>query len=106
VRCAASSTPGPPPTPRCWPGRRRPEWPLRAADDYLAGVGHALLAWAWARIAAFALQPQAAAEPGTRPAAQWLDAARFGVQWLLPQAAVHWARIGQRDAALPEVATP
>jgi alkylation response protein AidB-like acyl-CoA dehydrogenase len=82
------------------------EWPLRAADDYLAGVGHALLAWAWARIAAFALQPQAAAEPGTRPAAQWLDAARFGVQWLLPQAAVHWARIGQRDAALPEVATP
>ena len=82
------------------------EWPLRAADDYLAGVGHALLAWAWARIAAFALQPQSQAEPGTRPAAQWLDAARFGVQWLLPQAAVHWARIAQRDAALPDVASP
>jgi hypothetical protein len=29
------------------------------------------------------------------------DAARFGLQWLLPQAEVHWHRARRRDAALP-----
>jgi alkylation response protein AidB-like acyl-CoA dehydrogenase len=80
-----------------------PEWPLRAADDFLMGVGHALLAWAWARIARCALDPARAPAPGGRTAVQWLDAARFGTQWLLPQADTHWARVRQRDAALPFV---
>jgi hypothetical protein len=79
------------------------EWPLRAADDMLAGIGHALLAWAWARIARCALDPARAPAAGGRSAAQWLDAARFGVEWLLPQAQVHWQRARRRDAALPFV---
>jgi alkylation response protein AidB-like acyl-CoA dehydrogenase len=80
-----------------------PEWPLRVADDLLMGVGHALMAWAWARIARAALDPARAPAAGGRTAAQWLDAARFGCQWLLPQAEVHWARVHQRNAALPFV---
>ncbi len=80
-----------------------PEWPLRAADDMLVGIGHALLAWAWARIARAALDPARAPAAGGRSAAQWLASARFGVEWLLPQAQVHWQRARQRDAALPFV---
>lgn len=78
-----------------------PEWPLRAADDVLLGVGHALMAWAWARLARTALDPQTAPPAGGRTAAQWLDSARFGLQWLLPQAQVHWQRAQQQSAALP-----
>ena len=72
------------------------EWPLRVADDYLAAIGHALLAWAWARIARTAADVE-----GGRSATRWRDAARYGIDWLLPQAAVHWARVMRRDAALP-----
>ncbi|OYV01862.1 MAG: hypothetical protein CFE45_02975, partial [Burkholderiales bacterium PBB5] len=79
-------------------------YPLRVADDMLAGVGHALMAWAWARIALAAHDPAQAPVAG-RPAADWLASARFGLQWLLPQAQVHWQRVGQRDAALPWLAT-
>jgi alkylation response protein AidB-like acyl-CoA dehydrogenase len=79
-----------------------PEWPLRVADDLLHGIGHALLAWAWARIARAATQAAAAGRPcGERRAADWLAAARHGIDWLLPQAQVHWSRTGRRDAALP-----
>jgi alkylation response protein AidB-like acyl-CoA dehydrogenase len=79
------------------------EWPLRVADDFLLGVGHALLAWAWARIARASSDPARATAPGGRGTAQWLHCARFAMQWLLPQAAVHWARVRDRDAALPFV---
>jgi len=81
--------------------RRRddPEHALRVADDLLAGVGHALLAWAWARIArTTAMRPPA---PGGRGAEAWLAAAQHGVQWVLPQARVHWHRVMQADLALP-----
>jgi alkylation response protein AidB-like acyl-CoA dehydrogenase len=77
------------------------EWPLRVADDYLQAVGHALMAWAWARIARCAHDPARRPLPGGRTAAQWLDAARFGVEWLLPQAATHWTRVRNSQAALP-----
>jgi alkylation response protein AidB-like acyl-CoA dehydrogenase len=80
-----------------------PEWPLRAADDMLSGIGHALLAWAWARIARCALEPVRAGVAGGRSAADWLAPARFGIEWLLPQAQVHWARVRCREAALPFV---
>ncbi len=76
-----------------------PEWPLRVADDVLQGIGHALLAWAWARLARCADHPQGSG----RSREQWLDAARFGIDWLLPQAQVHWTRAARRDAALPFV---
>ena len=74
-----------------------PEWPLRVADDLLHGIGHALLAWAWARLACCA----PGADGSGRSAAQWRDSARYGIDWLLPQAQVHWARAARRDAALP-----
>ncbi|MEK8050245.1 acyl-CoA dehydrogenase family protein [Ideonella sp. DXS22W] len=80
------------------------EYPLRVADDMLAGVGHALFAWAWARIARTALDPARAPAPGGRSAQAWLDVARYGIDWLLPQAQVHWARVGRQAAALPHLA--
>jgi hypothetical protein len=75
------------------------EYPLRVADDVLAGVGHALMAWAWARIARVALAGPTA--PGGRSAALWQQSATFGLQWLMPQAQVHWGRALHSDAALP-----
>ena len=77
------------------------EHALRVADDVLAGVGHVLLAWAWARIARTAAQADQPAVPGARPADQWLQSASFGLQWLLPQAKVHWQRATQPGLALP-----
>jgi hypothetical protein len=75
-----------------------PQWPLRVADDYLRGLGFALLAWAWARSARAVLR---------QPPQAWLDdklnAARFGVQWLLPEAAWRWQRVTARANALPAV---
>ena len=82
-----------------------PEWPLRAADDVLNGIGHALMCWAWARIARCALDPAGLSSAGGRSAEQWLQSARFGLAWLMPQAQVHWARARQFDAALPHVAS-
>lgn len=79
------------------------EWPLRVADDYLMAVGHPLMSWAWARIARCACDPSRAPAAGGRSAVQWFDAARFGVEWLLPQAAMHWTRVRRSDAALPFV---
>lgn len=78
-----------------------PEWPLRAADDVLMGVGHALMAWAWARLARTSLDLRCAPPAGGRTSAQWLVSARFGIEWLLPQAQVHWQRARHRAAALP-----
>ena len=78
-----------------------PEWPLRAADDVLHGMGHVLMCWAWARIARCALTQPDAPLPGGRHAGQWLQSARFGLDWLLPQAQVHWWRAGQPAAVLP-----
>jgi alkylation response protein AidB-like acyl-CoA dehydrogenase len=72
------------------------EWPLRVADDYLRGVGLTLLAWAWLKRAAAAL-PKA----GDAWSADTLRAARFGVQWLLPEAAFRWQRVRTQQAELP-----
>ena len=83
---------------------RDPEAPLRVADDYLAGVGHALMAWSWARIARVALNDRAPPVPGSRAAEAWLDSARFGIEWLLPQASVHWTRVHRCERELPFVA--
>jgi alkylation response protein AidB-like acyl-CoA dehydrogenase len=80
------------------------EYPLRVADDVLAGIGHALLAWAWTRIAGAAIDTSRTPAVGGRSAAQWLESATFGLQWLLPQAQVHWSRALQHRAALPFLA--
>jgi hypothetical protein len=81
--------------------RADPEWPLRAADDYLRGIGFTLLAWAWlARAkAAQAIGDEAWAQDTRR-------AARFGVQWLLPEAAFRWQRATGRRAELPPLQAP
>ena len=82
-----------------------PEWPLRAADDVLHGIGHVLMCWAWTRITRCALtQGDAPPLAGGRSAAQWLQSARFGLDWLLPQAQVFWWRAGQAGALLPALA--
>ena len=39
-----------------------------------------------------------------RHPADWLAAATFGLQWLLPQAQVHWQRVTQPGLALPFLA--
>jgi hypothetical protein len=71
-------------------------WPLRIADDYLAGLSHTLLAWALAASARAALQSR------DRPfAAAKTQRMNYGRQWLLPQAAVHWARVRDPALALP-----
>ena len=68
------------------------------ADDYLMGLSHTLLAWAWA---ASARAAQGLADR------TWADAKiasmRYGMQWLLPQAAVHWQRVRSTEAVLPRV---
>jgi len=77
-----------------------PEWPLRVADDYLRALGFTLLAWAWLRSAQAAL-PQASASAWH---GEKVQAACFGVQWLLPESAWRWARVGARGAAVPPIA--
>ena len=72
------------------------EWPLRVADDYLRGIGFTLLAWAWLRRAQAA---QARADDAW--CGQTLQAARFGLQWLLPEAAWRWQRVRAQRCALP-----
>ena len=72
------------------------EWPLRVADDYLRGIGFTLLAWAWLKRAAAA---QALGDDAW--AQDTLRAARFGVQWLLPEAAFRWQRVTASRAELP-----
>jgi len=67
--------------------------PLQVADEVMAGLTHTLMAWALAASARAAL-----AHPDRVFGERKLRHMRYGVQWLLPQAAVHWQRVG--DAAL------
>jgi len=67
------------------------EAPLRVAGDFLEGMGHLLLAWAWAASA------RAAARGDDAWRRERAELARHGIAWVLPQAEVHWQRV--RDAA-------
>jgi alkylation response protein AidB-like acyl-CoA dehydrogenase len=82
-----------------------PEWPLRVADDYLHAMGWTLLGWAWARSArtALSLCASAANDPWLQAK---LDTARYGLQWLLPEAGLRWQRVQAREAALPWLGHP
>jgi len=75
-----------------------PEWPLRVAEDYLRALGLTLFGWAWCRIAR-------AAAPIVDDdwCAEALDAARYGIEWLLPEATWRWQRIHRREAALRSI---
>ena len=75
------------------------EAPLRVADDYLMGLSHTLLAWAFAASLRGALDA---------PDAAWVrrksERMTYGLQWVVPQAAVHWGRVGAvATLALPPV---
>ena len=75
------------------------EAPLRVADDYLMGLSHTLLAWAFAGSLRGALDG---------PDAAWVrsksERMTYGLQWVVPQSAVHWGRVGAvATLALPPV---
>jgi alkylation response protein AidB-like acyl-CoA dehydrogenase len=74
---------------------RDPEAPLRVADDVLQALGFLLLAWAWTAMARVAGEGDDAARAVDKHVL-----ARFGVQWLLPQADRHWQQARMLDAAL------
>ena len=73
-----------------------PDAPLRLAADVMAGIGHLLLAWAFAASAR-----AAAAEADGAGAAAKAERMRYGMQWIVPQAAVHWQRVTSAVPALP-----
>ena len=74
-----------------------PEAALRVADDYLMGFGHLLLAWAWAASA------RAATAADDNFSARRLEIARHGIDAVLPQAEVHWARAAHPGVTLAAV---
>ncbi len=71
---------------------------LRAADAFLQGFGHLLLAWAWASSARAAQRDADAAWAQAKTARM-----RYGLQWLLPAAAACWHRAAALDADLPSL---
>ena len=72
-------------------------WLHGVAGEVLRVVGYALLAWAWSR-SARAARP-AAAESGWH--AERIERARFGLQWVLPEAQAAWALLERPPQALP-----
>lgn len=84
-------------TARLYVGRQDdPTWAYRVADDYLQAFGWVLMGWAWLRTARFA------APRRTDPwYATQFDAARYGLEWLLPEAGWRLQQVGRRDAILP-----
>ena len=70
---------------------------LMVADDYLLGLSHTLLAWA------FCASARAA---GDHEDAAWAEAKmarmRYGMQWVVPGGGVHWDRVRQGDLHLPK----
>jgi len=67
------------------------------ADDYLMGLSHTMLAWAFA-----ASLRATADDSGVTWARAKFERMTYGLQWVVPQAAVHWARVRSVDVlALP-----
>ncbi len=75
-----------------------PERPLRVADDFLMAMGLLLLGWAWTA--------SARAARG-RDDDDWrqrkLAVCRYGIEWVLPEATLHWQRVMQAELALPDL---
>ncbi|WP_337877770.1 acyl-CoA dehydrogenase [Caldimonas sp.] len=76
--------------------RDDPSWAYRVADDYLQALGWVWMGWAWLRTARCAAQRRA-----ERWCATQLDAARYGLEWLLPEAGWRLQHVGRRHAVLP-----
>lgn len=66
---------------------------LVLCDDALAAYAHLCLAWAWTASSRACMQVLAE-RPDDDEAAQRLERMRYGLQWLLPQAQVHWQALG------------
>lgn len=81
--------------------RSDPEAPYRVADDMLHAMGHALLAWAWARAASAAMTL-----PAGRLRREQLTLASFGLDWLLPVCQWRWQRIEDWQKPLPSILVP
>ena len=79
----------------------QPNWALEVADDYLHATGYLMLAWAWTQIA-IACQT-AATKSDNRTTMDRMDAARFGIDWLLDDAKPHWARLNEQVRVLPMI---
>jgi alkylation response protein AidB-like acyl-CoA dehydrogenase len=75
-----------------------PEAPLRVADDVLHGLGHTMLAWAWARTSRCAPK-----HPNPAQRDRKREVARFGLQWVLPSAQWRWQRVQGWSLPLPWV---
>jgi alkylation response protein AidB-like acyl-CoA dehydrogenase len=75
-----------------------PERALHVADDYLMGLSYMLMTWAWAASARAAL----ACEDKSF-ATRKLEVMRYGIEWVLPEAAPNWQRIHNTQATLPWV---
>jgi alkylation response protein AidB-like acyl-CoA dehydrogenase len=73
-----------------------PEAALVVADDFLMGLSHTLLAWAFCASARASRGHDDAAW-----AASKLARMRYGMQWLVPGGSVHWTRVTQGDLHLP-----
>ncbi|HEY8360294.1 MAG TPA: acyl-CoA dehydrogenase, partial [Ramlibacter sp.] len=73
---------------------------LVLAPDLMQAVTHTVLAWCWTRSARCALD-----EPDRDWAAGKLARMRYGIDWLLPVARVHWQRLAGAAADLPAVAS-
>lgn len=69
---------------------------LVLASDLMQAVTHTLLAWCWARSARCA-----ADEPDRAWAAAKVGRMRYGIDWLLPAARVHWQRLAGGMPGLP-----
>jgi alkylation response protein AidB-like acyl-CoA dehydrogenase len=74
------------------------EAPVRVADDMLHAMGHALFAWAWARIAIATMKLEPSEAQRER-----LGVCAFGVDWLLPAGQWRWSRIASWRTHLPWV---
>jgi hypothetical protein len=68
------------------------------ADDVLHGLGHTMLAWAWARTSRCAPK-----HPNPAQRERKREVARFGLQWLLPSAQWRWQRVQDWSLPLPWV---
>jgi alkylation response protein AidB-like acyl-CoA dehydrogenase len=73
-------------------------WLHGVASDVLRVVGHALLAWAWSRMARAAAAGAAAGDAGLMSK---IERARFGLAWVLPEAEGSWALLEREAQALP-----
>jgi hypothetical protein len=62
------------------------------ADDFLAGTAYLLLCWAWCETLRAA--GRVADGGDTAFLAERREVALHGLRWRLPQAAVHWGRVG------------